>query len=86
MLFLLGKTSLFYVAIVLAIYASERLTPSSGDAALQRTIWVMGAAALVILGALAYAFYKAISGSPQWWPVIGLHVVLSAALLIWVTK
>ena len=86
MLLSLGKTSLLYVAIVLAIYASERLTTSSGDAALRQTILVMGVAAIVILGAIGYAFYKAISKSPQWWAVIGLHIVLSAALLIWLTR
>ncbi len=81
-----GKTLLLYIAILMAFYVSDRLNSSSGDAALKQTFLVLGAAALVILGALLYAIYQAFSQSPKWWAVVGLHIVLGGALFVWASR
>lgn len=83
MLISLGKTLLLYVAALLAFYVSDRLNTSVGDVALKQQVLVIGTVALVILGAVLYAVYKAFTQSPQWWAVVGLHVVLGGALFVW---
>lgn len=86
MLLTIIKTVLLYVAALAAFYISNWLNPHADDAGIGQSLLVAGAVAAVLLSAILYAFYKAITQNSQWWIVVGLHLALTAVSLVWMMR